>query len=905
MSGKPRDPYREKLKSWQSNGYEARINDAVRSLQKSPDDEKYLGLDLLALFRMPADPSSLDVAAHWKKLNMDLNKVSSFLGVAGSIQQLWKAGSEIVDGWDTPAFWESLGEAQREAQMSQLSQTVQDLQSSVPFNVVTGEMLDQALVSSGLETVGLETAKRVCEEKGLDVVPAIDAPAETALTRKLKAADTQVLDTGAKPTIIHTLLYAELADPPPNSITFVNRLAIGSKQIGIDNVSESHKRLAAAPQDRDYVGRAKAYLGALLAELKKTEDPKRALREVVQASIFGQLQKRMQRKALPDAIIREFTNYGLNRTDVQRMLLLLFNTAGNEQVRGIEYVRQLMSEGRYEEALRVLEAMPDGSEDDAERDRLRAEVDGRISAKARLVEEGRRARSELDFALARRKFTEAYERVPDSETQELLDSLPPEPANNVNLSVSGNRMQVSWNASTDPGVSYRVLRSTNSVRNAHDGTVIISDTRETTATDDFPAAGVRRIYTVLATRDGNNYSLPATADIVYLPQPTNVRTSVSEDAIGVVWEVPSGSTTQVTAECVGEQARKLDAGNQRQISLTGLQRGKPYQISLTACYKDGKQTLFSAPQVITAVPRGKAEAITDFSLAADNRRGTSYVFHWRSTPDYRVEIWSAPPQQRVPVGSKVSEETLSSLGRQHHVDIHEEGHGRSCGIVSDIRTIAQIFPVIVADDGYLLGNIVLAGPLPELSGVTVSPRGSHLHIAWIWPEQRCAVIVNYTVKGAAEQQKITKAQYDADGGVSIPRRGLTSLTIQVSVLESGRWMNGPLTPVEIPADEKLQLGYHLKIKKSLFGTGTALIRVEGPAGARADAVLVQSASHFMPMTISDGLALSQLSIILDDSGCYEARVTLGKFKSPYWVRLLAADPDSVLLADPPTHQLKG
>lgn len=124
-----------------------------------------------------------------------------------------------------------------------------------------------------------------------------------------------------------------------------------------------------------------------------------------------------------------------------------------------------------------------------------------------------------------------------------IHKIPPKPPARLNASVCEGYIQLSWEASSESGIQYRIIRK----RNSAPATVFDSDgkfdirTEKTYAKDLSPVTG-KVYYAVFAERDGILSSGGAVASLLFLPEVSNFSLCQLKDGVEISYRLPEGAS---------------------------------------------------------------------------------------------------------------------------------------------------------------------------------------------------------------------------------------------------------------------------------------------------------------------------------------------------------------------------
>lgn len=879
------------------------INTATRELQTRTGVTALAGLDLPTLFAMPVDRTRL--ADHFKSVDMALNKsssMSSAKALAKLLAEMKAAGAAIED----PAFWDQLGKARLEANKAKITEFAEAVAlENQALKIVVADDLHERAASHGLGSVPAATLAAAVEAAGVTICADFDVP-QLPIPRV-------VADIGKHSefrSIVDVLLLAEKDDPP--SVRVVDGLRFGSgagTPITAAQI-DAAQRAAISGKDSDALQAAQKMLTLVRSDFA---DPIK-LHQLVLAVFVAAAKEMLDRGDLLATALGKLVNgRGLDSVDAARLLAKL---SGTTSTRGLTDVTNLLSDGALADARRTFDAIANPDQfDAAEIDRVKTALVAAETRKATLLSTYESAMKSHDYGAAAQALGEAVGiDKQDSRLQTLLDQLPPTaPESLVVRPDAAGGVTLSWRYSGGKDTSFVVVRSTDghAPANPADGTQLTRDLDRTSYSDSKAPVAQRLHYSVFAVRRGAA-SLPASADQILLPAPTQVTASSSLTEITLMWRLANDAVGVQVAQINPDGSKvPVNVRTGSRVNIANLVTGSRYRYLLEAIYVLPDGTRLLSPTVsVDATPRGLASPVTDLRVSdarlPDGREGHRAV--WTEPAGFPVELWSFPVDETIPaLGAEVSLLDLDSIdGRRLNgvLDSRSTTTGLSFPTLRDLRVILAL---TVDGDRGVAGDSVVVGTAPSVKNPRVDRYGDELVASWEWPHGDYAASVTWSQNGHSQSRKYTRAEYKINGGFRIPNAADVD-RIAIATVAFGNGNEWIASPVEIALAARLPvIRYELDIPAARFGRRkpARVVLHSADYTGSLSLLVVARTSSIMPSRPDDGDVIKRIDVTVANGAPMVAEFDLPKLPSPFWIRLFSENGAGVKLEDPPTTQLKG
>lgn len=215
--------------------------------------------------------------------------------------------------------------------------------------------------------------------------------------------------------------------------------------------------------------------------------------------------------------------------------------------------------------------------------------------------------------------------------------------------------------------------------------------------------------------------------------------------------------------------------------------------------------------------------------------------------------------------------------------------------------------MLVTGRGLLPGQALVVGSVEPPAATTAERFADAVRVSWEWPPDVQIVEVRWHDGAQERVRRVSRARYQADGGVRLSHGAHVERVRVASVmrLDDEDWVSAPAL-VSLPSKHKTRMTYTLTQRRSLLGRRSCLVTAQSPTALVAEVKLVLHRGSYMPGP-HDGQEIDRFVLDLAPDQPGEHVVDVPKTSSPYWLRLFLTDTDAAIeLVDPlNTSQLKG
>jgi hypothetical protein len=522
---------------------------------------------------------------------------------------------------------------------------------------------------------------------------------------------------------------------------------------------------------------------------------------------------------------------------------------------------------------------------------LAAEARQRVATAVRLRDE---ALGERDCEAAWRLLADALHLVPDLPgAEERQRRLTPLPVPSLEAVPSGDSVRLIWpvSPSTAGEIAYRVVRLAGAV-SEH----VITVTQETAVYDEDPPVNVPLRYQVLACR-GEAVSVPAVAGpVVVRPEPSGIELTAGDGAVRGRWVCPQEAARVLVARADSRSTLPPTsiAADRLGCVDTAVRNGTTYHYRISAVYLDEQGREEATPGVrVSATPTAPPDPVATFTIEPESLDPSRLLIAFDAPRHGTAEVVMLPGPPPWPYGALVPAADVRSAARPLTAS------PAARGVVVRPRGNGVLLVVTVTGTSAVVGAHRRHVNLPAPRGLSAQRRGGTVHVGFDWPPDVAEMEVSYRA-GAGEFQRVTvtRAGYDAQGGVRVPVPD--DEPVEVSVAARAGALSG--TPAVLTVAGRAVVEYDLD-RGGPPWSRTVTVALTSPRPVRlARLMLVLRAGRVMPQRPEDGETLVTWTD-LDITGMTRLTVPQPKRSGPYWLRCFAGD-ESLDLIDPPVRRLR-
>lgn len=632
---------------------------------------------------------------------------------------------------------------------------------------------------------------------------------------------------------------------------------------------------------------------------------------LLQYEIAEQLRDR-RRGGVPDGVLlTQAVSLGIAPEDARRLVFAIrhedLSTGASSLHRQLTALRE---SGRLYDAgqLAGTVALPEDAKE------LAAEI-GRLVAAAEDLRDQATDGSMRNLAPAEvdrrwRLLTEARRLVPDlPSVDEAMRRLAPAPPTDVRVAVSGGVVSVSWQASRSNvgDLTYQVIRQRDRPpASALDADLTVARTDGLAARDQMPRVNETLYYAVSTERNGTaSDTLAVNGPVLVRPEPEGIRLHAGDGVIEGRWRL-SAEAERVLVRRVAEGTPTATAGAEIAADANGfrdlgVRNNTTYRYWVGAVYLDrlGAEAT-TVGTVFSATPTRKPDPVRSLVIRLDPSDPDRLRLEFASPAHGAVEVVELADRPQWPMGKELELATARGAGTS------VTGTPTPTGLIVR-RPGHPVFylALTVTSDMAVVGAVTEFVWVAALTGLTARRLGAEVMLSWQWPTGLGTVVVGWSQAGGEpRQQRVTKASYQADGGVRLPADPAEAVEIVVRpvVRVGAEDRNGLEQRVTEPG--RLLARYGI----SWLGPPwrrRVLVEVSAERPVRIERlVLGLRTGRVFPLRLDQCTRLGELSDVeLGPGRPARLEIAAPHQGRPYWLRCFI-EGDGVELLDPPPDQLR-
>lgn len=345
---------------------------------------------------------------------------------------------------------------------------------------------------------------------------------------------------------------------------------------------------------------------------------------------------------------------------------------------------------------------------------------------------------------AARLLAEAMTIAKDAkELRERFDAIPPPPPRDPKADLNGARVIVHWTPgpARTAGVSYRIVRTSNTPAVSSDAGSVIAETKANEAVDETPPAGETLYYTVFAARGGAWSAGVSAEPIEYLPKVREVNLRADEKTVIGSWSThPSAIEVVITRtrRDSSEKPYKVPLTDPRAATFMDLRVdiGSTYDYAFRAVYltRTGGRRI-SQPEVFSATPTAPPGLVEGLAHKVVQHNGTAVVqVSWLPPASGVVEIRASGDEPDWPAGELVPRAAATAFGRPTAGQTSLGEDGRVTLTFPAPRGRVVLTAITLVGDLARIGGSIVISLVDPVTGLRADRRGNQVWLRWSWPE---------------------------------------------------------------------------------------------------------------------------------------------------------------------------
>ena len=533
-----------------------------------------------------------------------------------------------------------------------------------------------------------------------------------------------------------------------------------------------------------------------------------------------------------------------------------------EQQKHLEQLRQMIDQHHFYGAQRYLTTLPVRLAKDVAHDKKI--ISEKIERTRELVKQAQLPSSNIDRKAE--LCLQALQICADAaEARALLSTIPLAPPSNVQARVHGTVVSLSWDASLNRGVSYKLVRKSRSrPSSVTDGTLLGTITGR--ACDDTqPENGIPLFYAVFSAYDEIASTQPSV-----LPHPvllvcdvSNVTTFVDDHLVDLRWRLPEHVHDVVVVRTSGSPPTSYHDGtclsftDKSHLVDRTVQNDRHYYYGIYCLYQDYDQRPISSSGVIKEViPEAPPTAITELDIQSEH-----------GPLGYEVRLnWRSPAKGQVMVLKTARPSTLKTQNRIPCNELKKHGtvlQGQANMLTDRLNEpgIMYYTPVVIFQNNAYIGAMHRHVCVEDVTNLEVENLGNALRLQWTWPQncQEALVCFDYAQwpkpnQATTNVTRVSRSEYEYYGHYDI--RGVTNndyYIVVAAVVKHGKEeiiANGARLQARLAS--KVVLTYEIKQARGLFSPKQCMLHLSVRSPGQIPTLLLVNKQGRLPVMKTEG-----------------------------------------------------
>lgn len=895
MSAFDEKAYKQTLKETTKSPLRESIRSVLQDLDADPTSTSYYVLDLEHIFGVPDSRSATSLKEWYPLFRATLNKNKSSGASVKSLIDKIEAQLEATKqaSIKEPAFWKQATAKRSDAQREHIFSALATVKSEYPLQAATIDALTQRLESMGIPNAQPNTIRPAANKAGLTLIEPIKLPEET-LPKEISTPWNAAKKFDEYRHIVDVILFH---DPKRiHDVHVCSRFTVGGKPVTVSDMQNASKRFATT-SDGAHIPKGRALVDVLIRKAAQPE----VLRTVVLRTLLDSVKDSLNKKQPQIAVRDQLERQGINKDEATAIVFSASQMEkSNAPILVSAQIHEALNNGDLTKAKQLVERnRGTANKNDSDLHAAIERVDTLLQRRDTAEETRRKAIANKDWATAEKAIDELSSIDSSQDSEALRQQLPPARPTFVHADPSNaTSVTITWSGSDSSEEKYTVIRTVGTPAvGPSSGDTIARAVCGTSISDNKVPLGTPVIYTLFAVRDNGMHSDPiATQPVVLAPAPTGISVNTTTNDATVSWNKPTQASS-VTVEITGPGNfhRYVEEPQSTSTTFTGLQLGTRYSIAVSAVYigPNGPQQSTAVP--VDATPRGVAHPIMDLQVHMEESPGapTNFEATWTEIPGFNVELWQFRHTYSSPVGQIITPQTLKQNGGRRLTPLRtSSSNGTSRNTYRCPNEMAKLVPIVLTDNGSLLGKAVLLGNVPALHDINSDMFGDELRISFQWPGANYKVRVEWKRAGIPDSKVFSSVDYRTNAGIRLRRAAdISDITLTTITVIDGHKLESPPARVSYQAQAPTEeLTYTLKIKKPWFGKKyTCLVSAtcSRPNGTVPVHLLFKPGT-IMPIDDNDGQHRDSAVLKFQNSNA-QCEFDLGKADPPFWLGIVSDD----------------
>ncbi|GHO86340.1 zinc ribbon domain-containing protein [Dictyobacter formicarum] len=409
------------------------------------------------------------------------------------------------------------------------------------------------------------------------------------------------------------------------------------------------------------------------------------------------------------------------------------------------------------------------------------------------------------------------------EARELLKALPPVPASQLQASVSGTLVSLSWQHSPTQGVNYKIVRQAHSQPTGLTDGELLATVNANSYDDTRSEIGVPLYYAIFTGYEDVTAPQPTLLNkpIFLLQDVQNEASEVHNNQVILKWTPPPNVRNVVIVRKEGLAPRSIDDGLRLTTSAStslvdrDILNEHTYYYGIYSQFNNQGKTLISAGKVVKARPEAPPAVINELTISNEKlAQGYRVQLTWPQPDKGKVIILKSEQSTQLSAGESISIDQLKNYGQVL------QGQAQLLIDTWLQQGICYYTPVVTFGGIAYIGTEIPCACIDEVTNLRSENLGNTIRLQWTWPASCWEVAISYNHDGwqypPVKTHYLTKAEYEHTGYFDLREDRPQECYIRVATLirQGKQRIQAPGIRLQARLAPKITLTY--EIRKARF-----------------------------------------------------------------------------------------
>jgi hypothetical protein len=455
--------------------------------------------------------------------------------------------------------------------------------------------------------------------------------------------------------------------------------------------------------------------------------------------------------------------------------------------------------------------------------------------------------------------------------RDFLSTLPPPPPENLQASVSGPVVHLSWKPSPISGVVYRVVRKNHARPNAANDGKLLATVSGQIYDDEQPEIGVPLYYAIFSelekvtSHDGAVLAKP----LLLTQDVEDVTVAVDHQKVRLSWKAPVHAHNVVIIRKERVRPQTMQDGtllatcdrSQTEFSDRNVQNGHIYYYGIYCQYKNAEGHLISSPgRIERASPETPPAFITQLDITeVEMQSDRELRIRWQPpTKGTAVVVKSDHPLTQYEC-SVIDKSQIGRLGQKLE-DLPDMVTDASIGSL-----VVYYTPVVIFQNSLYVGKSHRYTHVDNVTQLSAQNLGTAIRLKWRWPEHCQEVAISFSLgdwprpdDAAVTTSRVRREEYERLGYYDL--KGMPGsdhyILVCAVIMQGNESIAAQGVRIKTRLALKLVMTYEIKKPTLLNRHYTLHISTRAPGSLPAMVLIGKRGS--LPFKRTDGMELQRI-----------------------------------------------